>query len=400
VVAGVHRDGGGGVPGLHEGEVVAAHIGETLGVLVHQRGLGDGVGAGEVAGEEQVGAIGGGRAHAGRGRGVVRPVGLDRGVLHREEQHLDGVREADVVGGGVGGVVGLGRGCLDLLDQYVARGTGHALALVVGHNGVVGPHLHIGEVHVGAGEIGGDRGATGGVHGGAATGGCQHLPGVQQVVQAAEAEVQAHVVVGKGGGGQRHTAVAGVEEGEGQVEGLGGKYQAGVDQVAGGTDHVGVADLLGAGCGEGGPEIEQEVIEARGDEVVEGDAGLTHQVVGHVGCPREEDLRVVYRCDSIKSNGLLDGASGGRGCDLGEGEAQPGVEQVVARSGDADRPFLPESGCSRCPAKNDGYLREPRGFARLSHKVGGGVGATVHILLELVVCGQINETRCQVACAN
>lgn len=71
MVAGVHRDGRGCVVGLDQGEVVAAHVGETLGVLVHQGGLGNGVGTGEVAGEEEVGAISGGRAHSGGLGGVV-----------------------------------------------------------------------------------------------------------------------------------------------------------------------------------------------------------------------------------------------------------------------------------------------------------------------------------------
>jgi len=306
VVAGIDGDRGGGVVGFHQGEVVAAHVGETLGVLVHQGGLGDGVGAGEVAGEEEVSAISGGRAHSGGLGGVVGPVGLDGGVLDGEEQNLDGVGETDVVAGGVGGVVGLGGSGLDLLDEDVAGGAGHALTLVVGHNGVVGPHLDIGEVSAaGVADISAGGRATGEIDSGTTAHGGLHIPSSQQVIQATEGEADAHIIVRKGSGGERHTTVAAKEQGQGKVEHLGGEHKGGVDKVAGGADHVGITHLLATGHGEGRPEIQEEAVETGSHQIVEGDAALAHKIVGKVGGPGQEGL------EGVVGVGGVGGGAGG-----------------------------------------------------------------------------------------
>lgn len=354
VVAGIHGDRGGGVVGLHKGEVVAAHVGETLGVFVDEGGLGNGVGTGEVAGEEEVGAIGGGRAHSGRLGGVVRPVGLDGGVLDGEEQNLDGVGETNVVAGSVGGVVGLGGSGLHLLDEDVAGGTSHALTLIVGDNGVVGPHLHIGEVSAaGVANVGAGGGATGQVDSGATTHGGLHIPSSQQVVETAESEADAHVIVGKGGGGERHTTVAAEEQGQRQVQHLGGEHQGGVNQVAGRANHVGITHLLATGHGEGRPEVQKEAVETSSHQVVESDATLAHKVVGKVGGPRQEGL------EGVVGVGLVGGSAGGRH-NLGEGEPKPSVQEVVAGTADAHRPLLVEAGRAGRARQTDGHLGEPR----------------------------------------
>lgn len=391
MVPGVGGDGGGGVEGLHEGEVVAAHVGETLGVLVHEGSLGDGVGAGEVAGQQQVSAIGRGGAHSGGLGGVVGPVRLDGGVLHSEKEHLNGVREADVVAGSGGRGVGLGRGGLHLLNEDVAGSAGHALTLVVGHDGVVGPHLHVAELGAAVvGQIGSHSGTAGLVDGGAATHGGLHIPSGEQVEHVAEGEVQAHVVVGKSGGGESHTGVAGVEERQGQVEDLGGQGQGRVDQVAGGADHVGITHLLGTGHGESSPEIQQEVVETSSHKVVESDAGLAHKVVGKVGGPGQESL------DGVVGVARVGGGLGGRN-NLGKGEPKPSVQQVVASAANAHTPLLAKARLARGPGQNDRHLCEPSSLAGLPHKVGGRIRTTVHILLQLVIGGKIDKSRCEIA---
>jgi len=384
VVPGIDGNGGGGVPGLDEGEVVGSHVGETLGVLVDEGGLGDGVGTREVAGEEEVVAVGGGGAHTGGGGGVVGPVGGDGGVLDSKEKNLDGVGETDVVAGRVGGVVGLDGGGLDLLDEDVTGGTGHALPLVVGHNGVVGPDLDVGEVHIGVQEISRGGGATSAVGGGGTTSGCGHIPSSQEIEEPTEREVEAHVVVGKSGRGEGHTRVAGIEEGEGKVEHLGGEVKSRVDQVAGGSDHVGITNLLGTGCGESRPEIELEVAEASRHQVVEGDAGLKDQVVSHIGRPRKESL----------DRAVVHTGPGGHRCRRGDGresEAKPCVQEVITRTGDGHRPLLSKPGCSRGTAQHNGHLGEPCSLASLADEVGGRIGTTIHVLLKLIIRGEINK---------
>lgn len=157
VVSRDERDDGGSVVRLDEREVVRAHERETLRVLVREgRGL-NGVGAGEVVGHvvhiARRELVEHGDGVLGRVIGSVR---TDGGVTSTEEQHLDGVRETDVVRG-VGlysGGVRLGRSRLHLLNEDVTGSTGHALTLVIGHDGVVGPHLDGGEL--GSDELAGD----------------------------------------------------------------------------------------------------------------------------------------------------------------------------------------------------------------------------------------------------
>ena len=338
MVAGIDGDGGGSVEGLNKGEVVGAHVGETLGVLINEGGLGDGVGTGEVAGEEEVGAVSGGGAHGGGGCGVVGPVGLDRGVLHGKEEHLDGMGETDIVGGGVSGVVGLGRSCLHLLDKNITRGTSHALTLIVRHDGIVSPDLDIVKINGGAGEIGAVGGTSGLVDDGSG-GGSDHIPSSKKVKETTERKVETHVVVRKSSGGERHTRITSIEERKGKVEHLGRENKRRINEIAGSTNHVGISNLLGTGDGKGSPEIQLEVAETSGHQVVEGNASLANQVVRKVGRPGQVGLEAA----TIGQ----DGRSSGCGRDnRGDSETEPCVEQVVTRTRNGHRPLLSEPRCS------------------------------------------------------
>ena len=286
MVSGIDGDGRSGVVGFHEGEVVAAHVGKTLGVLIDERGLGNGVRAREVARQEEVGSIGGARAHSGGLCGVVRPVGLDGGVLDGEEENLDGVGEADVVAGSVGGVVGLRGGGLYLFNEDITRGASHSLTFVIGDNGVVGPDLYVGKVSAaGVADVGAGGGASGKVEGGASADGGLDIPSSQKIIKTAECEAATHVIVREGGGGEGDTAVSAEEEGKGEVEHLGGKDKSGVNEVAGSTNHVGITNLFATGHGEGSPEIEEEAVETSSHQIVESDTSLTDKIVGKIGGP-------------------------------------------------------------------------------------------------------------------
>jgi len=390
VVTGHDGDDGGGEPGLDEGVVVGSHLGETLGVLVDEGGLGHGVGSGEVLVDEE-GLLVIGLAHTlGLAGGVVGPVGGDGGVADGEEEDLDGVGEPDVVGlvGVLERVEGLDRSCLHLLNKNITRGTGHALPLVVGNDGVVGPHLDGGKLGEGGPEIGED-GDTGDDDGLVGVEEGDIVPGDQELVVVADRELDAHVVVRKGGGGEGHTGVPGVEEREGEVEHLLGKGLARGDQIVGHSNHVEVSDLLTGRSGERSPEIELVVVETSGDEVVESNRGLTNEVVHEVRSPRHIGI------DGHITTILLGRVGGDRG-DGGKHQAHPGVKEVITGTGDADGPLLGETGGTRGTAEDNGNLSKPGGLTGLAHKVCGGVVTAVHVLLKLIVGGEINETRGQI----
>ena len=403
VVSGDHGDDGGRVVRLHEAVVVGSHVGETLGVLVDEGGIGDGVVSGEVAVEDEGG--GGSRAGADRGLagGVVGPVGADGSVLGGEEEHLDGVGETDVEGGGGGGHQGLLRGGLDLLDEDITRGTGHALTLVVGHNGVVGPHLGVvGDSDSGSGgKIAGGGRASGldeklGV---AAAVGRVHLPDVEEIGKVAEGEEDAHVVVRKRGRGEGHTGIARVEERKREVECPGGKGRGGIDELGDVSDHVVVTHLFAGGGGEGGPEIQVEVIETGGHEVVEGDAALAHKVVHEIGRPGDVLVAQVVggsTLDLCLTGSRGTGDAGGR--DGGNGHTEPGVEEVISGTGNRHGPVVSEIGGSGGTGETDGHLGEPGRAPGLAHKVRGRVLSSIHILLEFIVGRKIDETGRKIRC--
>ena len=404
VVAGDHGDDRGGVVGLDVAVVIGAHVGETLGVLVDEGGVGDGVVTGEVAVEDEGGGGTGVLAHLGLAGGVVGPVGGDGRVLGGEEEHLDGVGEADVVADGdIGGEALLGSG-LHLLDEDITRSTGHALTLVVGDDGVVGPHLGVvGNRHRGGGgEIGGDHHGAGGLDvelgGGGAVGGV-HIPDVEEIGEVAEGEEDAHVVVGKRGGGESNTRVPGVEERKGEVEGLGGEDQGGIDELGDVTDHVVVTHLLAGGGRKGGPEIKVEVIETSGDKVVEGDAALAHKVVHEIGRPGDVLVAQVVggsTLDLCLTGSRGTGDAGGR--DGGNGHTEPGVEEVISGTGNRHGPVVSEIGGSGGTGETDGHLGEPGRAPGLAHKVRGRVLSSIHILLEFIVGRKIDETGRKIRC--
>lgn len=298
MVAGVHGDDGGCEVGFYERVVVAAHGRETHSVLVDERGGLDGVVTREGVGDIVHFAVGE-FVEDGDGvlGGVVGVVRLDRCVAGTEEKSLDGVREADVVRG-VGrcdGRVGLERSDLHLLDKNVAGSTAHALTLVVGYDGVVGPYLNHIELrrhefagHIPVGVLDGRSKETVGVHGVG-----DDLVLVEQVLPVAEDEVDAHLVVRERSCGQSHTTVARVEQRKREVDnGLGDGLALAihVGQVGQCADHLVVAIKLARRCSEGTPEVKVHRCEGSGDKVIEGDRAIGHQVVREVGGPTNEGL--------------------------------------------------------------------------------------------------------------
>ena len=384
VVASLLGDGGGTVPGLDKGEVVDGHVRETLGVLVVDRHLGQGI-RGSRGVERHT--SGGGHSRGGR---VVGPIGFVGGVLESKEQGLDRVGEVDVDAGGVAGAVNRLRVVgLDLLDEQIAGGLAHQLALVVGHQGVLGPDLDVrqGDVRVGQVRLGGIGGDT--TRASTARDGSDVVDN-QQVGPVTEVEAQLHLVVRQSGGGESNTSVACVAVGEGQHQGGGGDGQT----IVGGTDgvrvvvqqrdvanHVLVADALGRGDGEGRPEVQEVVIETHLDQVIEGDGGLLQQVVHQVAGPTNAGV------GTETSGGGIDG-------DRGEGHAQPVEQEVITSTGDVGVPLhtklrgLVEGQCR-------GDNGEPSRFGHTANKVRDGFSAAIHVLLGFVVRGKIDKAGCE-----
>jgi len=361
------------VVGVDKGEVVRSHLGEPVGVLVDERGLGNRVGSssrGEVKDSSIVER---------RGDGVVGPLSTEGGVPGGEEQNLDRVREADVEGllrvGGRG--ERLARGGLDLLDEDVPRGAGHALPLVVGDDGVVGPHLGVSEDR-GGGDVSSDNRD-------APDTGARVLSD-EEVLPVPEGEGDAHLVVGKGRGGEGNATVPAVEEGKREVEGGGGEFVlvgGGGGEVSVVSDHVVVTVALAGRHSEGRPEVKVVVVEPGSDEVVEGDAAIPDKIVHQVPGPTNTG-----------------GGSSGRGVNRRKGKAQPRVEEVVTRAGDRDGPLLAEGRSSRGTGENNRHLGEPGRLPRLTDEVRGSIRAAVKVFLDLVESSKIDESRGNIRSAN
>ena len=396
-------DNRGGVIRLDQGEVVGTHVGKTLGVLVNERGLGNGVGTGEVSVEGKrlkVGTSSG--ARKGLAGGVVGPVGLDGVVLDGEEKNLDGVGETNVKGVEVVGVEGLDGSGLHLLNEDITGSTSHSLTFVIGHDGVVGPHLAVGvEGHI-SGVIGGGVDGTGrgvNVEGGVG-GGLVDIPSIEKFVEITERKVDTHVVVRKSGSGESHTTITSIEEGEGEIENLGGEHLLGFDKVGGLSNHVGITNLLAGGGGEGRPEIELVGIETGGDQVVESDGTLTDEIVHEIGGPREESGNMVSGRTIFQTDAGVGRRSTGGGSDHpGDGHTEPGVEKIITCTGNGNGPVLTEAGGSGGTGEDDGDLGEPGGTTSLADKVCRGIETTVHVLFEFIVGREIDETGGKIGCS-
>lgn len=238
-------DDRGGKPWLNKGVVVGTHLSETLGVLVDEGSLGNGVGTREMLVDEE-GVFVIGLANAlGLSGGVVGPVGRNGGVTDGEEEDFDGVGETDVVRlvGVLEGVEGLDGSSLDLLDEDITGSASHTFTFIVGYNGVVGPHLDGREFGEGGAEISKD-GDTGYNNGLVGVEEGDVVPGNEELVVVTDGELDSHVVVRKGGGGEGNTRVAGVEEWEWEVEDLLWEGLAGSDEVISHTNHVEVTNLF------------------------------------------------------------------------------------------------------------------------------------------------------------
>ena len=399
VVAGDFWDNGGREVRVDHGVEVGAHFAETVGVLVDE---GDAVQRIDLELTRELDRASREVAHLRRAGGVGRPfadtartVGP---VLEGEEEDLDGVREAevDVDNGGAARIDRDIVGHLRLFDEDVARGTGHALALVVGHNGVVGPHLNRieGRLDV-ALEI--RRARLRDV--GFVSPSLSDIPFLdEEFVPVSEGEIDAHFVVRKSRGRKGDARIPRVEEREWKVEvrdrrlllrvdglasqvvELGRKEAANVARVGESnrvSNHVVVGNLLSTRDRESRPEVEVDVVKAGGNKIVERNAALLDKIVHKVASPAKSDSRILTR---LRLNLL-------------KTDAEPGLKEVITRTRNANRPVLAKLGLTRSVGQHDRNLSEPGRLARSADEISDGVAATIHVLFELVVGREINKAR-------
>lgn len=379
------RDALGVVEGLHVGEVLGRKGSKTSGVLVKE---GDGVDRGGpvevsgglasevpdvVPGEDVSTSTLGETSTGGVGSGVPG------GVAKAEHKGLDTVGEPDVVLGGSTNREGGNGGGLHLLNGNVAGGLSHEGTLVVGDNGVVGPDARLEEGD-------GGRGGVGDTTGGGKLDKGEGVEGSKELGGSAHGEVDAHVVVRKGRGGEGNSGLPGEEERKRKHElvghtGVKTVEEDGILSVGGGglntgTDHGIITSLLGGRDREGGPEVELGGLDLHGDKVVEGDGDLLDKVVHEVLDP---EVLVV-----------------GGGRDNRGGDLQPSLEKVISSPGDGDRPGVSEVSGSGSRGEDNRDLGEPGGLHVLADEVGDGILTTVKVGLEGVKSGKIDESRCDV----
>jgi len=261
VITGLDRDDCGGlVVGLNEGEVVGSHLTETLGVFVDKSGTEDGVGSGRER-RVEVDSL---SVDVGSGVGVVGPFRRGRSVSDGEEQGLDSVSKSDIIRrSSVGeGVEGLNRGGLHLFDEDISGGTSHSLTFIVGDDGVVGPDVNVAEGRSTVNQLVGS-GRRRGVD---SLGGSWVIHN-EEFIPVSEPELESHFIVGKSGSGEGNTRVSGEEVGKGKVEDKtsdGITSGLGLDELRVVSNHVAISDLLSSGDSEGGPEVQEVVVQSGG----------------------------------------------------------------------------------------------------------------------------------------
>ena len=409
MVTRVQRDDRRVVPRVDQREVVRAHLVDALGVLIDQRRVRDRVSAGVVVDHTKhravdVRAIG--RAHrkvlVGR---VVRPHRRHRLVAARPEQRLDRVREADVDRARRVGVEVLHRGSLHLLDEDITRGARHLLTLIVRHNRVVRPHVDVRHdlVSIRVQQVARRHRRRRPGAGSATREGVDR----HQLRQVTEGKVNAHLVVRQRSRRQSNARVTRVEERKRKVKGgcrqhlltrsvhsrrlsrrrrvVGEGNRSRVGEGINVADHVVVTVALASRHRKGSPEVKVVVVEASRDEVVKGNGALRDQVVHQVIGPAK----------NLGARRRRRGVGNGRGNRV-HCETQPGVQQVVTRARNRDRPLLTKAGLTRAAAQADGNLGKPGGLANLANEIGNRIRTTVQILLLFIIRGEIDKTRSQV----
>lgn len=379
-------DGLGMVVRLHVRVVGRGNGSKTGGVLVQQRGVvnrGTTVeGSGKLSGG--TGVVPGVKISSGSvdepGSGSVG-AGVAGAVPEGEHNGLDRVGVTDVVlGGSTNRETGDGGG-LELLNTDITSGLSHKNTLLVGDDGVVGPDTGSGE----------GKGGRGTVTGGKDSRNLLDLSGVSvprrdKTGSGAHDEVNAHVVVGKGGCGKGDSRLPGEEERKGKVELVGDTSVKSVKEdvvlSVGGkslntvSGHGLVTSLLGGRDRKGGPEIKLGGLDLHRDKVVESDGNLLDKVVHEVLDPEVLETR----------NGGHDGGS----------DLKPARQKVVSSTRDGDRPSVSEISISTGRGKDDGDLGEPGRLNVLTNKVSDSFITSVKVILERIKGSKIDESRCDV----
>lgn len=269
---------------------------------------------------------------------------------------------------------------LDLLNEDVAGGAGHALTLVIRDNRIVRPDLGSAKDWFRR-NIGADNWRN--------TRFARSVIKDEEVRPVAEREVDTHLVIWESRSWEGNTRITAVEEWERKIEGerrdsitWGNTANHRVEV----TNHILVAVALARWDSKRRPEIKVVIIKARRNKVIESNAALTHDIVHEVASPAKTAI----------------------GTELGRGikgdrwglEAKPRLEEVITRTRDRYGPLSVEGWGTRRTRKDNGNLGEPGRLASLADEIRGRFLTTIHVFFNLVECGEINETRGYVRCAD
>jgi hypothetical protein len=203
---------------------------------------------------------------------------------------------------------------LVLFNNHVARTGTHLTTFVVGHNNIVAPALTSGIRKVSGSETEVSRNLSGGNSGRRKTRGG---PSDEDILKISKFKLQFDVIIGESSRGESNTAIASVEEGDGDVESVGRLTSARGDKSGDITDHLIVTILLTSGIHKSGPPVKVETGDGLDFQVIEEDVNFLDEVVTDIGGPR--DATWVIR------TGV---------CNRGEFNTKPGAEKIVSGSGD------------------------------------------------------------------
>lgn len=355
---------------LDKGEVVTAHLKETVGVLVKEGREGNRVRTvltvlrRDSAGDTASGVVGPfAGLVVGRGSTGTRNLGDSR-VGNVPEESLDGVTETDVIAGvrvsaNLSGVESAAAVTLDLLNNHIARALAHLDTLFVGNDSVVSPELDVAEVDRRLNEI--RRLGT--------------FLEDEELAPVTELEMDAHLVVREGSRGEGNTTATREEEGERDVDGVGREVIVRVVEIGNVANHVVITGLLASRNSVGGPHIKPVGVEFLNLEIVERDPAEVNKVVTNVLAPT----------DTTVTGGTTRNTKGRkRG-------TEPDVKEVVTSTGDLESNITVKVGVTGVLRERNRNLGEPGRLTDTTDEMRDGSRTVVEILFNFIKSSKINK---------
>jgi hypothetical protein len=372
VVASLLGDSNEKVPGLDEGEIIAAHFEQTISVFVQQTGQSNWVATSFTVSN---------KVRADTTSCVIRPFAslvtarrvANCGIGNVPEQSLDAVGETNVISGvrqtNLGSVKGATTSALDLFDNHITRAFTHLDTFFVRDNGIIGPQLNVGQI---------DRAG-----GGNQIVGSRTTVKDQQFGPVAEFKVNAHFIVRQGSCWQSNTSVTSEEIRQRNVDGVGRERVGGLGQIVDFTNHIVITSTFALSDGKGRPHIEPIAIKLLNLEVVKGDPGKIDQIVTNVPAPTD-------------TRGNWERGAGGGEADRNSWQSgtEPNVQQIVTSTGNLECNITIKVGVTSILGQGYWHLGEPSSLADATHEIGYGGGTIVQIFFNFIKSSEIDKRTC------